>query len=445
MLVKGLLSQPGFLGALRRLRPKRGLLIPGQTWAGAPSRMSLAESNAGLPEVQPCCHKATAALKEEEKSPPGPDPLPAFPSPGASVMRVSRTVHLYRPPGVPSGSSPLVLLLPWFGAPAHALAKYLSLYVSRGWMVLVAESSVGHFLWPRWGLDYAAQVLGLLREGGPLGGHPLLIHAFSIGGYTFAQMMVHLAEHPEEYASVRERIRGLIYDSLVAGSLADMARECKTSSLQSQCLLRTISSATSKESLSASMPGATNKKPLPLPPALCGQDDQLSRPAAVHPPGDAPLLPPLPPLHRRLLRGRPGHLPPAAPPLPSPGLLLPQRPAERRQSHAAAPGRLAGGWHRCPGARVASLPPCRAPAPPSAGLYPGPGHFPAGSALAPSQAPGKTLAGGSQQTLTHRSGGKGQNRNRGQGCGIRCPHAPQGGNNVFQNQPQGLPGLTLKC
>ncbi|XP_042325987.1 transmembrane protein 53-A-like isoform X2 [Sceloporus undulatus] len=224
MLVKGLLSQPGFLGALRRLRPKRGLLIPGQTWAGAPSRMSLAESNAGLPEVQPCCHKATAALKEEEKSPPGPDPLPAFPSPGASVMRVSRTVHLYRPPGVPSGSSPLVLLLPWFGAPAHALAKYLSLYVSRGWMVLVAESSVGHFLWPRWGLDYAAQVLGLLREGGPLGGHPLLIHAFSIGGYTFAQMMVHLAEHPEEYASVRERIRGLIYDSLVAGSLADMAR-----------------------------------------------------------------------------------------------------------------------------------------------------------------------------------------------------------------------------
>ncbi|KAH0617254.1 hypothetical protein JD844_029141 [Phrynosoma platyrhinos] len=225
MLVKVLLLQPVFLGALRKLCPKPGLLIPRQTWAGSSSRMPPAESKVGPPEVLPCRHEATPAPTEEEKSPLGPDPLPAaFSSPGASVTRVSRTIRLYRPPGVSCSSSPLVLLLPWFGAPDHALAKYLSLYLSRGWPVLVAESSVGHFLWPRWGLDYAAQVLGLLREGGPLGGHPLLIHAFSIGGYTFAQMMVHLAAHPEEHAGMRERICGLVYDSLVAGSLADMAR-----------------------------------------------------------------------------------------------------------------------------------------------------------------------------------------------------------------------------
>ncbi|XP_044286814.1 transmembrane protein 53-A-like [Varanus komodoensis] len=158
---------------------------------------------------------------------PRPDPAcasPAFPAPGVAVVTISRTVRLYRPPGPPPGPRPLVLLLPWLGAEPRALAKYLALYLERGWPVLVAESRLAHFLWPRWGLAYAARVLALLAEGEALGGGPLLIHACSIGGYTFAQMMVQLEQRPERLAGLQGRIRGLIYDSLVAGSLADMAR-----------------------------------------------------------------------------------------------------------------------------------------------------------------------------------------------------------------------------
>lgn len=165
-----------------------------------------------------------AASPEQLLPSPGPPADPGLLAPGVDMRAISRTIHLYRPPGPLSSSQPLVVLLPWFGAQPRALARYLALYLGRSWPVLLVESALEHFLWPRWGLAYAARVLGLLGEGKALGSHPLLIHAFSIGGYTFAQMMVHLTGHPEQHAGMRERIRGLVYDSLVAGSLADMAR-----------------------------------------------------------------------------------------------------------------------------------------------------------------------------------------------------------------------------
>nr|XP_028602267.1 transmembrane protein 53-like isoform X2 [Podarcis muralis]XP_028602268.1 transmembrane protein 53-like isoform X2 [Podarcis muralis] len=171
----------------------------------------------------PPCIRPEGALAED-RSEGSPEASHASQPPGTAVTPISRTVCLYRPVGTFADSQPLVLLLPWFGARPGALAKYLSLYLGRGWAVLVAESSLGHFLWPRWGLAYADQLLGLLGEGKALGTQPLLIHAFSIGGYTFAQMMVHLARHPERHAGIGERICGCVYDSLVAGSLENMAQ-----------------------------------------------------------------------------------------------------------------------------------------------------------------------------------------------------------------------------
>ncbi|XP_034984525.2 transmembrane protein 53 [Zootoca vivipara] len=179
-----------------------------------------------MPPTEPEAPPPTSPEGALPENPPAGSPEASHVSslPGTVVTPVSRTVCLHRPAGTFADSQPLVLLLPWFGARPGALAKYLSLYLGRGWAVLVAESSLGHFLWPRWGLAYAEQLLGLLGEGKALGTQPLLIHAFSIGGYTFAQMMVHLARHPERHAGVRERIRGCVYDSLVAGSLENMAQ-----------------------------------------------------------------------------------------------------------------------------------------------------------------------------------------------------------------------------
>ncbi|XP_075772868.1 transmembrane protein 53-B-like [Pelodiscus sinensis] len=150
------------------------------------------------------------------------------PGRAAAVTVFSKTIRLHRsPPGsaLAAGAPcrPLVLLLPWFGARPRALARYLELYLPRGLDVLVVESELSHFLWPRWGLAYAARVLRLLQDSPPCRARPLLVHAVSIGGYTFAQMLVHLSHEPQRHGLLAQRIRGLVYDSLVTGGLADMA------------------------------------------------------------------------------------------------------------------------------------------------------------------------------------------------------------------------------
>ncbi|XP_017578284.1 uncharacterized protein si:dkey-5i3.5 isoform X1 [Pygocentrus nattereri] len=117
---------------------------------------------------------------------------------------------------------PLLLLLPWLGSRPQAQAKYCEMYLRTGFDVLVVETEVGRFLWPRWGLEYGTELLQLL-ESERFSQRHLLVHAFSIGGYTFAQMLVHMAKDAQRYQGVTSRIRGQIYDSLVMGSLERMA------------------------------------------------------------------------------------------------------------------------------------------------------------------------------------------------------------------------------
>lgn len=78
------------------------------------------------------------------------------------------------------------------------------------------------FLWPRWGLEHGKTLLELL-ESERFVSRPLLVHAFSIGGYTFSQLLVHVSKDTDKYQAFTERITGQIYDSMVAGSLEHMA------------------------------------------------------------------------------------------------------------------------------------------------------------------------------------------------------------------------------
>ncbi|KAM3838273.1 transmembrane protein 53-like [Diretmus argenteus] len=121
-----------------------------------------------------------------------------------------------------SSPRPLLLLLPWLGAKPIAVAKYRDLYLEHGVDVLVVESNVMHFLWPRWGLDYGLEILTVLDKP-QFSGRPLLVHSCSIGGYTFSQILTHIAQRPEEHAGLAQRMIGHVYDSLVVGTLEHMA------------------------------------------------------------------------------------------------------------------------------------------------------------------------------------------------------------------------------
>ncbi|KAM9771762.1 uncharacterized protein ACBT44_003853 isoform 2-T2 [Syngnathus typhle] len=117
---------------------------------------------------------------------------------------------------------PLLLFFSWLGAHPGAAAKYFDAFLARGMDVLLVQSGVMHFLWPRWGQNYALEVLKVLDRP-EFSGRPFLVYASSIGGYTFTQVLVHVAHGHAKHATLPHRVVGHIYDSLVAGTLEHMA------------------------------------------------------------------------------------------------------------------------------------------------------------------------------------------------------------------------------
>ncbi|XP_038150148.1 uncharacterized protein LOC119789357 isoform X2 [Cyprinodon tularosa] len=135
-----------------------------------------------------------------------------------SHTAISSQQHL----GAASHSRPLLLFFSWLGAQPGAVAKYRDLYLDRGMDVLLVQSSVMHFLWPQWGLNYGLEILNILEEP-PFTDRLILVHASSIGGFTFTQLLTHITQQPKQHAGLAHRVIGHIYDSLVVGSLDHMA------------------------------------------------------------------------------------------------------------------------------------------------------------------------------------------------------------------------------
>lgn len=88
------------------------------------------------------------------------------------------------------------------------------------------ENKLSHFLRPYRSQGQASWVLTLLRPGA-LASCPLVLHIFSLGGYTFAQMLLLMSQNLGRHSSmaqclwgnldhmalgecVRERMRGLL-------------------------------------------------------------------------------------------------------------------------------------------------------------------------------------------------------------------------------------------
>ncbi|XP_054480918.1 uncharacterized protein LOC129112727 isoform X2 [Anoplopoma fimbria] len=122
----------------------------------------------------------------------------------------------------PLSSRPLLLFFSWLGAQPAGMGKYRDLYLDRGMDVLLVQSKVMHFLWPRWGLDYGLEVLKVLEQP-QFSGRAVLVHASSIGGFTFTQTLTHIAQRGKQHTDLAQRVKGHIYDSLVVGSLEHMA------------------------------------------------------------------------------------------------------------------------------------------------------------------------------------------------------------------------------
>ncbi|XP_062238327.1 uncharacterized protein LOC133948533 [Platichthys flesus] len=183
-------------------------------------RNSITYYHAAFPEAG---HQVQLCPAKESQSPPA-LPLsdsPSADSPSSPLLSDSPSHTTASPPGQ-SHARPLLLFFPWLGARPAAVAKYRDLYLTRGLDVLVVQSSVAHFLWPRWGLDYGLEVLQVLEEP-QFSGREVLVHSASIGGYTFTQVLAQIAQGPKQHAGLAQRVIGHVYDSLVVGTLEHMA------------------------------------------------------------------------------------------------------------------------------------------------------------------------------------------------------------------------------
>ncbi|KAG7264335.1 hypothetical protein CRUP_017913 [Coryphaenoides rupestris] len=112
-------------------------------------------------------------------------------------------------PADPLHTKPLLLMLPWLGSQPQAMAKYCETYFHLGFDVLMVQSNITDFLWPRWGLEKGERILELLHSERFVS-RPLLVHAFSIGCYTFCQMLVHVSRDPEKYRAFTSRIKDCV-------------------------------------------------------------------------------------------------------------------------------------------------------------------------------------------------------------------------------------------
>ncbi|GCC21287.1 uncharacterized protein [Chiloscyllium punctatum] len=144
------------------------------------------------------------------------------------IKRFSSTITLYgnSTKTLNGAPRPLLLFLPWYGAKCHAMDHYRQIYYPYGFDILSVESSILHFLWPQYGLSYASEVLDLLQSE-PFSSRPLLIHASSIGGFLFAEMLIITQRDVPRYSSFGSRIMGQIFDSLVAGDVELLANGVK--------------------------------------------------------------------------------------------------------------------------------------------------------------------------------------------------------------------------
>ncbi|GCB76377.1 hypothetical protein scyTo_0016553 [Scyliorhinus torazame] len=136
------------------------------------------------------------------------------------VKKFSNTITLYRnsSKSVANAPRPLLVLFPWLGATPHVVERYRQIYYPYGFDVLTVESNLLHYLWLQYGLAYASYVLDLLQSE-PLSSLPLVIHAFSIGGFIVSQMIQATLRDAPRYAGFAARIRGQIFDSLVVGDM----------------------------------------------------------------------------------------------------------------------------------------------------------------------------------------------------------------------------------
>lgn len=130
-----------------------------------------------------------------------------FTGDGRKVERDQRTLRLKD-----QQEKPLVIILAWLQAKHKHLKKYAELYTNQGFDVLVTQITPWQLLWPVKGSQLvAADILKFLENNN--GYTPMVLHGFSVAGYVWGEVMVHMARELDRYKPLLDKISVQIWDS----------------------------------------------------------------------------------------------------------------------------------------------------------------------------------------------------------------------------------------
>uniref|UniRef100_A0A2A4JBY1 Transmembrane protein 53 n=1 Tax=Heliothis virescens TaxID=7102 RepID=A0A2A4JBY1_HELVI len=115
---------------------------------------------------------------------------------------------------------PICVMINWLLARQKHVMKYATLYLEQGFDVVSVSCTPWQLMWPMKGSQLVAEDLikfMAMNENE----HPLVVHGFSVAGYMWGEVCVHVMKNKELYMPVMDRVVAQVWDS--AADISELA------------------------------------------------------------------------------------------------------------------------------------------------------------------------------------------------------------------------------
>ncbi|XP_078671006.1 transmembrane protein 53-like [Branchiostoma floridae x Branchiostoma belcheri] len=114
-----------------------------------------------------------------------------------------------------SKTKPLVLIFAWMLPQRKHMQKFENIYLARGCDVMTINIQPLQLMLPKTGAQVIASKVADFVHQPENARRPLLVHAFSVGGYLYSETLLKSLENSPEEGGMKDRIMGQIFDSPV--------------------------------------------------------------------------------------------------------------------------------------------------------------------------------------------------------------------------------------
>lgn len=107
---------------------------------------------------------------------------------------------------------PIVVMINWLLARQKHVMKYATLYLEQGFDVLSVSCTPWQLMWPLKGSQLVAGDMLKFMTANE-NDQPLVVHGFSVAGYMWGELCVHVMKNPQLYQPVLDRVVAQVWDS----------------------------------------------------------------------------------------------------------------------------------------------------------------------------------------------------------------------------------------